>query len=251
MANPQPDKYIKISTELFEKLAAIRIPGEARQVLDVIIRKTWGFGKKSDYIPLSQFVSSTGLKKANVCRALSKLITMRLVIKNDNGQLQIQKDYEKWQPLGKKEIVIKNDNTIIKNDNKSLSKKSTSIDTTINTISINSGAASPENKKRENGLISVGSLLGNNPLRTRFQSEAIRFAENLNINLEDADKKLPSIRSRFFRLFKDAEVNRREGLLSTAYSYCFDNPTFKSLSPDKKILFFMWKFNNPNKEVGI
>lgn len=47
MANPQCENgFTKIANELMEALAKIRIPGEARQVLDVIFRQTYGWNKK-------------------------------------------------------------------------------------------------------------------------------------------------------------------------------------------------------------
>jgi len=133
MANPQVENgYTKISNEILDRLCGIRISGEARQVLDVIIRKTYGFNKKQDRISLSQFCLSTGLKRPTVCRAINKLISMELIIKIDNekGEIYIfQKDFDKWKPLSKKIMTIKTTKTlskmimpIIKNDNASLSK---------------------------------------------------------------------------------------------------------------------------------
>ncbi len=255
MANPQPDKYTALSNELYEQIIRLPLTGYQSRVLHAVIRKTYGFKKKNDRISLSQLSELTGIAKPHVSRALRELSQIKIITK-DGNKVGINKNYESWLKITKDGNELKKEKLppmvigITTDGNKSLppaapQKKKETI------TKENSGAASPENKKRENGFESVGSLVGNNPLRTRFQSEAIRFAENLNINLEDADKRLPSIRSRFFKLFKVAEVNRREGLLSTAYSYCFDNPTFQSLSPDKKILFFMWKFNNPNKEVSL
>ena len=56
MASPQlKDGYVAIANEIMDALAHIRIPGEARQVLDVILRKTYGWKKKEDEISLSQF----------------------------------------------------------------------------------------------------------------------------------------------------------------------------------------------------
>ena len=49
MVSPQWENgYTKIANEILESLARIRINGEARQVLDVIIRKTYGYGKKTE-----------------------------------------------------------------------------------------------------------------------------------------------------------------------------------------------------------
>lgn len=110
MANPQKENgYVATATELFEALLKFRIPGELRQVFDAIIRKTYGFNKKEDYIAGSQICEMTDLKKQNVSRSLSKLITNKLVIKTDyssgkGNKLKINKDYEAWIPF-----VIKND----------------------------------------------------------------------------------------------------------------------------------------------
>lgn len=105
MANPQcEDGYTKIANELLEAQAKTRIPGEARQVLDAIARKTFGYNKREDAISLSQFVLATGIKKPNVVRAIKQLQAMNLIIKTDNGKTQIyriNKDFETWKPLSK------------------------------------------------------------------------------------------------------------------------------------------------------
>lgn len=139
-ANPQKENgFLSISTELYDAMIKFRIPGECEQVFKAIIRKTYGYHKKEDAIANSQLVELTGLKKGNVSRALSKLITNGLVIKSDNNNknghiLKINKDYQGWIPF-----VIKSDNkkkklsevkpklsevitTVIRSDNKSLSE---------------------------------------------------------------------------------------------------------------------------------
>ena len=125
-ANPQvEDGFTKIANEIMEALARTRIPGEARQVLDFTLRKTFGWQKKEDSIPLSQIVLGTGLKKPNVCRAIRKLLGMNLIIVKDKGDdktYRLQKDYTKWRPLSKKITLSKK---IIK-QGESLSKKITS-----------------------------------------------------------------------------------------------------------------------------
>lgn len=128
MSNPQPDKYTKFSNELLEALARIRISGEARQMLDVIFRKTYGFHKKEDQISLSQFALATGLKRPLVVRGVSKLITLNIIIiKKDNtltNIYRINKDFDTWKPLSKKRRgVSKKIICIIKKDNLLLSKK--------------------------------------------------------------------------------------------------------------------------------
>lgn len=129
MANPQlEDGYTPIANDVLQALAWIRIPGEATQVLFVILRKTWGFRKKVDRIPLSQFCEATGLLRPNVVRAINLLLSMNLIHKNpssinsDTGSIKgdtgyitsycFNKDFETWRPGGS----IKDDTGSIKTD---------------------------------------------------------------------------------------------------------------------------------------
>lgn len=104
VANPQPDKFTKISNELLEAKARIRISGEENQIWEVILRQTYGFRKKSDVISLSQFTLKTGMVKPSVCRAINNLSKKNMINKIANAHsvsYSIQKDYTKWKPLTK------------------------------------------------------------------------------------------------------------------------------------------------------
>ena len=111
MANPQlEDGYIRIARELWQALTMLRIPGEAAQVFNAIIQKTYGWNKKEEAIPLSQFSLMTGLKRAKVCRAINTLLSMNLIITSPNKgttpsphngttitKYQINKDFDTWR----------------------------------------------------------------------------------------------------------------------------------------------------------
>lgn len=109
MANPQAENgFTRIANEILEALARIRISGESRQVLDVILRKTYGFGKKEDCISLSQFYLATGIAKSSLVRAIKNLEKMNLIYKKVNDSTcvyQFIKDYSLWKPFTKKQIV--------------------------------------------------------------------------------------------------------------------------------------------------
>lgn len=123
-------KYIKIENGLFDALVRIRISGEARQVFDFIIRKTYGFNKKHDELSLSQFVSGTGLSKPTILRSIKKLLSMNLIDKKVNGKRHIYsicRHYDKWKPLTKKITLTKKIIVIDKKVNSSLTKKITPI----------------------------------------------------------------------------------------------------------------------------
>lgn len=72
-----------------DALCRIRIPGEEMQVLNVILRKTYGWNKCEDAISLSQFVEMTMIKKPNVVRAIQGLLSKKIisVIEKDNPSL--------------------------------------------------------------------------------------------------------------------------------------------------------------------
>ena len=113
MASPQKEHgYVPVANEIYDAFVRTRIPGEARQVLDLIIRKTYGYQKKEDAIALSQFVEKTGMRKPDVCRALAKLLTMNVIVSekaNDRfgvTKYSLNKNYEKWQPLAKKLTLV-------------------------------------------------------------------------------------------------------------------------------------------------
>lgn len=132
--NPQKENgYTPIANEIMEALCKTRIPGEARQILDVILRKTYGWNKKEDLISLSQFVEMTGINRQNTCRAIKTLLDMNIIIKKDNGVIEkdnsikltygFQKNYENWKPLSKKITLSKKIMNVIEKDNEPLSKK--------------------------------------------------------------------------------------------------------------------------------
>jgi len=113
--------YLKIANEIVDFLCRYRIPGEEMLCLWVIIRKTYGWNKKADYISLTQFEQLTELKRANVIRALKSLQSKNIVtsIKSDTRGINkylFNKDYSKWT------ASIKKDTTSINTDNKVVSK---------------------------------------------------------------------------------------------------------------------------------
>jgi phage replication O-like protein O len=154
MANPQKENgFVPIATELFNALVKLRIPGEARQVLDFIILKTYGYNKKSDWISNSQFVKGTGVGKTHIDRSIEKLLQMNLITQKGNGVTEkgkpdrltysINKDYDTWKPLPKKVTVAQKGNGVTRNGRTitKLGKGVTlkggyNIQSTINTLTI-------------------------------------------------------------------------------------------------------------------
>lgn len=111
MANPQlEDGHTKIANEILERLMKLHISPNQWQVLLCVIRKTYGFRKKVDYIANSQIQTSTGLGKSVVSRALAEL-KARDIITRSGKVTGIQKDWEKWKVSSSINSVAKVSNT--------------------------------------------------------------------------------------------------------------------------------------------
>jgi phage replication O-like protein O len=147
MASPQIENgYTRIANEIMEALAKIRIPGEARQVLDAVFRKTYGWNKREDKISLSQFEKMTGLARPSICRAIKKLLIMNIIEKSGNSKslftkrgndkisvYSIQKNHNDWLTLTKTLTLI-NQNANVKHANKRVNRTLTKELHTIDTI---------------------------------------------------------------------------------------------------------------------
>ena len=108
MASPQAENgHTKISNELLDAILLWRFSPYEHTVLMLIIRKTYGFNKKKDWISLSQIESATGIKQPHICRAIRLLIKQNIITKGGNKsgkpELSIQKDFDKWVKLQKGE----------------------------------------------------------------------------------------------------------------------------------------------------
>lgn len=102
MASPQLENgFTRISNELLEALSRARLSPAQTACLLCVIRKTYGYGKKADKIPLSQFCRATGLKKQNASRALKALCARKIIVISGDDRkaktYRINKDYEQWK----------------------------------------------------------------------------------------------------------------------------------------------------------
>jgi phage replication O-like protein O len=110
-----------------DALCRIRIPGEERQVLDCIFRKTYGWNKCEDAISLSQFVEMTGLTKPHIIHSIAGLLLKKVIIVAENGNTpakvyKFNKNYDQWNPLPKKAMLPKMAKSVAENGNASLPK---------------------------------------------------------------------------------------------------------------------------------
>jgi len=101
MASPQIEEGLTpIAHELVEAFCHINLSAYESRVVWFILRKSFGFHKKTDRISFSQFEEGTGLKHWHVSRTLERLLSRNIITKTgDNYNLEygIQKDYDLWE----------------------------------------------------------------------------------------------------------------------------------------------------------
>lgn len=105
MACPQIENgYMKIANELAEALMHTNLSAYQYRILWAIWRKTYGWHKKVDWIPNSQLVSMTGIRKQHIHRTVKELIERNIVTKS-GYQLSFNKNYTQWRELPKQVTV--------------------------------------------------------------------------------------------------------------------------------------------------
>lgn len=90
--------YTRIANGILESLAKLHLSSYQNRILLCILRKTYGFGKKEDWISNSQFVEFTKIRSSHVSRAVSELLLMKIVTKRGN-KTSFQKDSTLWTEL--------------------------------------------------------------------------------------------------------------------------------------------------------
>jgi len=100
MANPQTENgHTKIANELMEAFCKLKLSPNESQIVWCVLRKTYGWHKTEDSISLTQFQEATKLSRANVCRAIKKLVSKQLLLVAKQlpaNSYKLQKDWEKW-----------------------------------------------------------------------------------------------------------------------------------------------------------
>lgn len=98
-----PDEdYIKIPYNFIEAIYKQSFTRNENKVLWFVLRKTWGWQKLSDFIPLKQFEKELDILKPHISRALSSLAQRQIVTKIGNKRYAIQSDTSLWQDKPRK-----------------------------------------------------------------------------------------------------------------------------------------------------
>ena len=106
MANPQrEDGHVDIANEIVEAFAKFFPSHGEGQIIWAILRKTYGWHKKEDYISISQIMEMTGISRRMVIYCLQNLEAKKMIIvrrkrgrgvKNEINKIGLQKNYDLW-----------------------------------------------------------------------------------------------------------------------------------------------------------
>lgn len=119
MASPQcEDGYTRIANELLEAISKKRIPGQELRIVLTVIRKTYGFSKKSDQISYGQIAKATGIPRTRVIMHIKSLVSKKVLGSLNNGTRQpstiwINKDYSQWVDSPTKETGPKEETRVV------------------------------------------------------------------------------------------------------------------------------------------
>jgi phage replication O-like protein O len=101
--NQLPDKKVNnnLPSECMEALASTSLSSQESKILWAIIRKTYGWHKKEDFISLSQFSAITGLANSHVVHTIKRLHERNIIVKIPMGNSKkciysLQEDFSIW-----------------------------------------------------------------------------------------------------------------------------------------------------------
>lgn len=95
------DGHTRINNEVLEQLVKSSLLGSEYQVILFVIRKTWGWGKREDFISLTQFEKGTGLSRPTITKTIKNLVSKKILVKGSSLATQqiayrFSKYYNQW-----------------------------------------------------------------------------------------------------------------------------------------------------------
>jgi len=112
---PQTNKgFIKIATgnsenDVLTALIKANLNATEYQVVLTVLRKTWGWNKKKDWISYTQFEKLTGKTRPSIWNAIEQLVKKNILVRNsEKGKqtfYQVNKDFTSWKLVKSAKLV--------------------------------------------------------------------------------------------------------------------------------------------------
>jgi hypothetical protein len=99
MANPQPtDAHLRIAHSIEEEIMMRDFTKRQRSILDLILRLSWGCGKKTAIIPMQKDFEVVGIGQGKIKTELDWLINARVISRDQAGkEFAFNKNYDEWK----------------------------------------------------------------------------------------------------------------------------------------------------------
>lgn len=225
MASPQKeDGYTPIANEILDHLLILRLPGDQWRILLSIIRRTYGFHRKTDYLANRQITKMTGLHESVISRTLKSLADQNLITRSGKV-LSFQKDYELWKTLtetsnnidvGVKllssesltETSKKFDKGVKQLEKESLTEPSNSLDRDVKQSMTKPSNFSTDTlyKEKKDNLLKIIPKLSRNPFIAKMQ-KALGYPEKLKTDpIPNPAKEASFIKKMLSRGFTEEQI---------------------------------------------
>lgn len=129
-----PTESTPLLNIIFEKLALSLLPAYEYKIIFAVIRKTYGWQKKKDWISGSQLSELTGIAEKHCFGSVRALIKKKIIIKYPDGQIGLEKNTDNWTipiqgvPIQGQMVPIQGSITIpIQGDTKETTKETNTI----------------------------------------------------------------------------------------------------------------------------
>lgn len=103
------DGYTKLANELLDAMVAYGFSKREWAVFMAIVRKTYGYNKKEDFVSGWQIADMTGIDRSDVSKTINEMVEKNIINRSEvsiisHGQdvfgLSINKHYQEWKTVG-------------------------------------------------------------------------------------------------------------------------------------------------------
>ncbi|CNJ37361.1 phage replication protein O%2C N-terminal domain [Yersinia rohdei] len=169
------DGYTRIANELLEAVMCADLTARQLKVALAVIRKTYGFGKKTDRITNTQIAGMTGIHHTHVCTAKNEMIAMKIIITSGN-HIGINKVVSDWNFN-----ISQVSETLAKSANNSLAKVANDHSPTqLNTKETLQKKKETTPKSPEGNLVEKDKPKTKQPASSKVTFDRDRFKETWN-----------------------------------------------------------------------
>lgn len=218
MANPQKENgYTGIANELLGAIISAKLNGTEYAVLLHVVRQTYGYLKKEDWISYTQFEKASRRTRPNVWKAIESLVTKKILVtkkelvtktKLVKTFYRLNKDYSQWV-VTKTKLVTK--------------KKQTSYEKEMEVVTKTKHTKESITKERKKGGAPPLLELGDNSfvrmtngdyrkLCQKYGGRAVnRFVADLDIYANAYPKRVKDYKSHYHVIMKWINTAKSEG----------------------------------------